>query len=363
LTPTCGVSSHELECDFDVIRYGKPSAVLLQHKQAFFKENDAKITEFGRLAHLYTSQPRRVECKNCEARLGETTFEKFGVEYVFCTRCGHLNGAHEDTNAFCEALYTEDEGRAYGSVYAAIDGAAYRKRVNDIYLPKALFLAEALKEQGEDPAVTRFVDMGAGSGYFVAALLAAGMSQVKGFEVSKSQVDLGNANLGRELLIRHRLSDVMGVASSLEADVVSLIGVLEHLQRPRDVLRGLKDNPTVRYLFLSLPLFSPSVFFEMVFPEVMPRQLVGAHTHLYTETSIDYLCTEFGFARKAEWWFGTDVVDLYRSVSVMLGKRVGSRNMVSVWDRIFRPVMDDVQLAMDRHRLASEVHLLLKVKG
>jgi hypothetical protein len=345
-----------------MIRYGKPSAVLLEHKQAFFKENDAKRTEFVRLADLYRSQPRRVGCKNCEAPLGESLFEKFGVEYICCTRCGHLNGAHEDTDAFCEALYTEDEGKAYGLVYAAIDGNAYRKRVDDIYLPKALFLAEALKEQGEDPAGMSFVDLGAGSGYFVAALVAAGLSRVKGFEVSKAQVESGNANLGRELLIQHRLSDITGLASGLEADTVSLIGVLEHLQRPREVLGGLRENTKVRYLFLSLPLFSPSVFFEMVFPEVMPRQLVGGHTHLYTEASIDYLCKEFGFERKAEWWFGTDVVDLYRSVSVMLAKMAGSRNTIGTWDRIFRPIMDDIQLAMDRHRVSSEVHLLLKVE-
>lgn len=345
-----------------MIRYGKPSTPLLDHKQIFFKENDQRLSESMRLAKLYASQPKRVICKNCEQWLNETVFEKLGVGYTFCSRCGHLNGAHEDTDAFCEALYTEDEGRAYGSVYAVSDETIYRKRVEDIYFPKALFLAEALKEQEEDPAAMRFVDLGAGSGYFVAALLAAGVSQVKGFEVSKTQAESGNAIMGRELLIQHPLPDIIGVVSCLEAEVVSLIGVLEHLQRPRDVLRGLRENTGVRYLFLSLPLFSVCIFFEMVFPGVMPRQLSGGHTHLYTESSINYFCDEFGFEKLAEWWFGTDVVDLYRSVSVMLGKAVETRQMTTAWDRVFKAVIDEMQLAMDRSRGSSEVHLLLRIK-
>ncbi len=56
-------------------------------------------------------------------------------------------------------------------------------------------------------------------------------------------------------------------------------------------------------------MFSPSVYFEMVFPTVFHRDLACGHTHLYIDSSLDWTCREFGFERLAEWWFGTDIVD------------------------------------------------------
>ena len=344
-----------------MIKFGKSSGPLLLHKQAFFDENDPKLAEFRRLAEIYVAQPRRKECKNCMHSLGEAAFVKLGVEYLFCKRCGHLNGAHEDTETFCAALYTEDEGRSYGSVYASETAASYNKRVEDIYLPKAQFLAEALKEQKEAPKNMAFADLGAGSGYFTAALLAAGIRKVRGFEVARSQVELANAMLMDEVIHHHNLEDTAAIASQVDAEVVSLIGVLEHLQGPREVLRALRENGSIRYLFLSLPLFSPCVFFEMAFPEVMPRQLVGGHTHLYTVSSIDYFSREFGLERVAEWWFGTDLVDLFRSIMVTLIKSPGLSGMVGEWERVFRPAIDDMQLVLDKQHISSEVHMLLKV--
>src|SRR5205085_8450005 len=114
------------------------------------------------------------------------------------------------------------------------------------------------------------------------------------------------------------MAEILTLAGRLEQNVVSMIGVLEHLQQPRDFLAALRDNANVRYLFLALPLHSPTTFIELVFPNVMQRQLSGDHTHLYTESSIDHLCAEFGMRRVAEWWFGTDMMDLYRALAVTL---------------------------------------------
>ena len=343
-------------------RFGKPSGPLIAHKASFFNENDAKLDELNRLAKVYAAQPRRTACKNCGSALGKSAFSKAGVEYAFCPCCGHLNGAHQDTDEFCAALYTEDSGQAYGAVYAAEDIDAYQKRVADIYLPKALFLAEGLEAQGLSMQKLSFADLGAGSGYFVAALLSAGAGRVAGYEVSACQVELARAMLGQNLVQRHDLDRTAEIAAEVEADVVSMIGVLEHLQNPRDVVGALVRNPRVGHLFISVPMFSPCVFFETVFPGVMPRQLSGGHTHLYTESSLGHLCREFGLEQKARWWFGTDLVDLYRSVMVTLGSSPEHRDMCASWEEKFKPAIDDMQLALDKRRLSSEVHMLLRVK-
>ena len=345
-----------------MIRYGKSSGPLLALKRSFFDDNDALLDERLRLAAVYTAQPKRAACKACDGPLGAADFAKHGVEYAVCGRCGHLNGGHEDTDAFCAAVYTEDGGEDYARAYCAQSAKAYRDRVRDIYSPKAEFLAEALRERGEDPFSLRYADLGAGSGYFVAALIEAGIETVRGLEVSEAQVALANRMVPGGRVRRHALEEVASLAAGLEAEVVSMIGVLEHLQRPRDMLAALRDNRSVRYLYLSLPLLSPCVFVEMAFADVMPRQLTGGHTHLYTDSSIDWTCREFGFRRVAEWWFGTDMVDLYRSIWVRLAKSQGTGAMQEAWTEMFAPALDAMQLELDRRRLASEVHLLLAVE-
>jgi hypothetical protein len=105
---------------------------------------------------------------------------------------------------------------------------------------------------------------------------------------------------------------------------------------------------------VALPLHSPTTFIEMAFPNVMQRQLSGDHTHLYTESSIDHLCREFGMSRVAEWWFGTDMMDLYRALAVSLNNEAANAMML--------PLIDPMQEAIDRRKASSEVHMLLAFK-
>ncbi|HUZ75192.1 MAG TPA: methyltransferase domain-containing protein [Stellaceae bacterium] len=342
-----------------MIRFGKSAAALAAHKQNFFHDNEALIENARRIATIYVAQPRRTHCKCCAHPLGPPQFVKDGIAYAVCDTCGHLNGAHEDSDEFCAALYTEGGGADYARAYSASGREAFWLRVRDIYVPKAAFLRDALAEREAAEALT-YADLGAGSGYFVAALREVGLTNAAGYEVSEAQVDLANAMLGAETLHRHDLAATIDVAATVAADAVSMIGVLEHVPRPREVLGALKANPRVRYLFVSVPLFSPCVFFEMAFPGVFHRQLSGAHTHLFTERSLDWTAREFGMERVAEWWFGTDIFDLLRAVGVALERRDEVKRMASTWNELFAPAVDDLQLALDRRKLASEVHLLLR---
>lgn len=344
-----------------MIRFGKSAGPLIALKQDFFKNNEALRAESGRIALLYAAQPRRTRCKCCDQRLGAASFNKSGIDYVLCENCGHLNGAHEDTASFCAALYTEAGGADYASTYSAADCEAYWQRVRDIYIPKAEFLRDALVGRHDDASHLAYTDLGAGSGYFVAALRDLGFEASRGYEVSKVQVALAERNLGAGAVRLMAMDDLLQTAATLDCDVVSMIGVLEHLQNPRLLLRALQQNKRVRYLFISVPLFSPCVFFEMVFPEVFPRHLSGGHTHLYTSRSIDWTCAEFGMSRAAEWWFGTDMVDLFRAVTVELDRGNAIKDETHLWTEMFSaPAIDDVQLALDKRKLSSEVHMLLE---
>ena len=141
---------------------------------------------------------------------------------------------------------------------------------------------------------------------------------------------------------------------------MSMIGVLEHLQNPREVLASLVANGRVRYVFLSVPLFSPCVYLEMAFPGVFHRQLSGGHTHLFTDESLDWMCRAYQLERISEWWFGTDVVDLYRTVRVSIETQGASERTRAHWTNQMLPALDQMQRALDEQHAASEVHVLLR---
>lgn len=338
-----------------VIRYGKSSDGLLEIKAGFTSDNDKLRDDLLQLATAYLKQPRRLLCKICETTLpADADFTKHGIGYSFCTTCGQLNGQHEDSDEFAQLVYAEQGADSYVQTYTSENRTAYKNRVKRIYQPKADFLNEVLVADGAN--TPRCADLGAGSGYFVSALLNSGVDAL-GYEVGKGQVDLADAMIGKGR-VRHILLDqITDLAGSVDAEVISMIGVLEHLQKPRAVLDAIKRNPSVRYLFISVPLFSACVVLESIFPKVMPRHLAGDHTHLFTESSLDWICRTYGFERIGEWWFGMDMMDLFRDVTVTLD----SPNMTERWSNSFLPALDAMQSALDERKLSSEVHMVLKL--
>jgi len=336
-----------------LIRFGKPSGPLLAQKGSFFSNNDELQEKVKRICAIYAKQESRNACKNCTSPISGTTFSKLGVEYSLCANCGHLNGRHEDTDEFCRAVYTDDGGAAYAITYSSSDRSAYESRVRAIYVPKAEFLFEVLGTKN-----LRFADMGAGSGYFVAALLQGGATDVVGYEVSETQLALARQMSGGEFVL-HSLDAISDVVSTVNAEVISFIGVLEHLRNPREALAAVRTNPSIKHIYFSVPMFSPTVCLEAVFPDVFHRHLSAGHTHLYTESSIDWFCKEFGFKRVGEWWFGTDIVDLYRDVIVSLQKKKEVAGLADTWHKTFCETIDSLQLELDKRKLSSEVHMVL----
>lgn len=346
-------------------RYSKPLGNLFSFKQDFFRENDAKLHEFKKIALTYRQQPRRLKCKNCDGPIGfseASSFSILDIQYSFCECCGHLNGAHEDTDAYCSELYADNLGENYASTYIATTQSGYQNRVDEIYVPKARFLRDALAELGEEPG--RLIDIGAGAGHFVSAAKLSGFTDAIGYEPSKTLVEFGNAMIGQQSLIQHELSDLVSIIKKAEAQVVSMIFVLEHVQSPRSVIQALSENEKIKFVYFSVPLFSPTVLFESVFPDVMPRHLVAGHTHIYTQRSIRYLCDEFGFSPMAEWWFGLDIGDLYRSLWVSLGKaETPNAPLREYLTNEFLPLVDHLQHVLDSAHQCTEVHMLLGKRG
>jgi len=342
-------------------QYGKSSAALIMQKKSFFEENTKHVNKQNKTSKVYLSQPKRKQCKNCNQILSDKIdFIKKKIGYKICTVCSHLNGEYEDTNAFCKAVYTSNDGKKYAENYDSNSLEEYNYRVSSIYMPKAEFLYTSLKNDLSNPNKLEYLDFGSGSGYFVAALNSMGLKNISGTEVSKVQVSLGNSMIGKELLTVHQLEHTNKVLAETDAKVVSLIGVLEHLQEPRKAIECIAKNPNIEYFYLSVPLFSLSVYIEMLTDDMFHRQLQGGHTHLYTEESLNYLAEEFKFDVVSQWWFGSDMIDLYRSFLLNLENKNSSEIMKENFRKIMTPIIDSVQLEIDKKHHSSEVHMLLK---
>jgi len=86
----------------------------------------------------------------------------------------------------------------------------------------------------------------------------------------------------------------------------------------------------------------------MLSDDVFHRQLHGRHTHLYTEESLKYLSTEFELETVSEWWFSTDIFDLYRSLLINLEAKNVSDNLKSSYKKIMSSFIDFMQLEIDK---------------
>ena len=338
-------------------RYGKSFRDILALKKSFFTENEARLERANEHARLYVKQPRRVACKLCNGPLPEFgSIVKSGIPYASCVLCGHLNGLHEDTDEFAFELYVSRGGTDYAKNYNAEDREQYLKRRDAIYVPKVDFLFDVLQGLGVDPRSLSYSDMGAGAGYLIDALRHRGALDVRGYEPGAALVAMGNTMIGRDYITHIDVRDVEMLTSLSDNDVLSFIGVFEHLQRLRETLAAVNQNKLASFLYICVPMFSPTVFNEVVFPKVMPRHLTGGHTHLFTRSSLAYMEKEFSLERIGAWWFGTDAMDYFRSVLVSVPQEAAA-----MWQDMYLPLVDDLQLAIDKERASSQVHLVYRL--
>jgi SAM-dependent methyltransferase len=242
--------------------------------------------------------------------------------------------------------------RDYANLYIS---GAFEDRVRDIYLPKVDFLLESLPD-GVDP---RLLDIGCGAGFFVDAALERGVD-AQGIDVNAAMLEFGNAEIARRR--GHRpLLHVSGDAFSehmreSDAPVLTAIGVIEHLSGLEAFWQAFRSS-RFEYLYFSVPMFSLSTVVEHVFPEVAPRHLQGEHTHLFTESSLRRMYAVLGVEPVAEWRFGTDVMDLFRSLIHAVSEN-GSRELREDLLARFVPCIDGLQAVLDREHYCSEIHVL-----
>lgn len=329
-------------------KYGKAMEDVLKFKTDFFLQNQELLKESNRINEIYKEQPCRQVCKVCGNQLSsDIYFESHKIEYIKCKKCGHINGKYEDTMEYNKALYVDSD---YGYNYRT---GEYWDRVKKVYLPKMQFLLDSIKDDIEECSI---LDIGAGSGYFVAAGKINNI-QIQGVEISPQQVEFGNHMMGEERLYLIGEDELLNTISNSKANILSAVGVFEHLGNLREVLRVISNNKNIKYVFCSVPMFSVSVLLEIMNQRCYNRQLGGGHTHLFTNSSIDFICDEFGWENVSTWRFGSDIMDFYRMLNVEVDQYKELKHDIQQID--FKK-LDELQLLLDKMEISSEKHFVFK---
>ena len=331
-----------------IVKFSKSYSDIFKLKKDFYENNEYNLRNTLRINALYKKQPIRKYCKNCNFEISKVFIKNFNINYKLCFRCGHLNGNYKDTKIFAKKIYYNDDGKNYSKNYLN----NYKLRVKNIYLPKVQFLKKIIKKK------IKLIDLGCGAGHFIKALEINKIS-AKGYDVSKELCKLGNKHLKNNKIYHIKFDEIYKILSKeKEANTLSLIGVLEHLVEPDKILQSFKKSK-IQYLYICVPLFSLSTFIENSFPTVYPRQLAEGHTHLYTEKSLKYLANKYKLKILGEYWFGTDMPDLMRSL-MNAGNIINRKIYLKELHAKFSKYIDDLQAVLDKNKVCSQVHMVLE---
>tara|TARA_B100000886_G_C20426564_1_gene494394 strand:- start:474 stop:1478 length:1005 start_codon:yes stop_codon:yes gene_type:complete len=327
-----------------IIKYSKSYQNIFNLKKDFIKYNNFELKRVLKINTVHKNSMERKFCKNCKKKLTKKTlFKSFNIDYKICNFCGHLNSNFQENEKLFKTLYKKNSSLTFGNVYKN----NYLERMKKIYIPKVNFLKTVIKKP------LKVLDYGCGAGHFVYALNSKGY-QAYGFEINENMKKLVPKRIANKIFYS---GDLENVINSNNIDCLSLINVLEHLKDPDEIWSEFV-NSKAKYIYISVPLLSFSVLLEHVFSSVYPKQLGGAHTHLYTEQSLNYIFKKYKLRILGEWWFGTDIADLIRSLIVQ-NKFYNTKSFNKLLDKYFNNYLDKMQNILDVSKKSQEVHMVL----
>lgn len=352
-----------------MIKFGKKSSDIIDIKKNFITDNKKLFDWQKKLYKIYRLQPKRKFCKNCNRKLNGKKFEKLKIIYILCKYCEHLNGLYEDTFSLSKKFYETTEQKNYSKIYLEKEKINYKNRLNIIYLPKARFLIEALmkstKSKNKIYNEIQYLDIGCGAGYFVSALNKLKVKKINGYDPSISMTKYGNKINNFKKLNYLSINQTLEIIknTSFSECCVTMIGTLEHIYNSHKILSEIKKNKNIKYLYISVPCYSPSTFIELIFNTNFQRLMAPQHTHVFTYKSIRYMAKKYKFRIISEWWFGTDILDLFRNFIIEIYKKKIVNDEYFLFNKMFSEILDNMQLEIDKKKLSSEAHIIFKVNN
>ena len=299
-----------------------------------------------RINRIYLQQNKRLKCKNCGKKISGFDFEIKKIKYKICQFCNHVNGLYNETKKFFEKIYVDKKGKNFTAGYKDNN---FDSKVKNIYLPKIIFLKKIIGKKN-------ILDLGCGSGFFQYACEKENIKCL-GIEVNETLVNYSKKKLHSNKVKLMREDKINNFIKVHNYDCLSLINVLEHLLNPNEIFENFKKSKA-KYLFINVPLFSLRVLLENAFKSSEFKVLGASHTHLYTKESLEYLFKKNNLKIIGEWWFGLDFFDLGSIIKKEI--KFTSNKSEHYFKKFFGNKIDEFQTVLDKEKLSSEVHYVLK---
>jgi 2-polyprenyl-3-methyl-5-hydroxy-6-metoxy-1,4-benzoquinol methylase len=333
--------------------YSKPSADVAADTALIIAEDERLRRRQLRIAQALHGCPRRERCLVCAGSLKEAnSFVHRSVSYARCSFCGHVQSSMEPPEGYPHSM------QDFADIYRRLDPDAYRDRTERVYAPKLAWLLGAAEATGLGNLLDRsWVDIGCGAGYFIDALRRSGASRVVGVEAEAALVQQANSALSATI-VQHFDGTLAEAVRRHPAEVYVAWFVIEHCLELGDLFDALRECPPGTVLAFSVPTYGVAALLEGAFEKHYARNLDSVlHLHLFTDGSIARAMKETNYEIKAEWIFGQDADDLYRSIVIPLGGTHSAEAMADEKARLLG-CLSDIQAVIDRARLSDARHIL-----
>jgi len=281
-------------------------------------------------------------CYICASTQRNPLVEIHGFQYVTCEGCGHVYTSRRYTDEAIRRFY--ETNTYWAEVTYANKSTCYYRRDN-VARPKVEFA-----ERCYAGLRGTWLDVGSGIGDMVSVALENGW-KATGLELSETSVafakDIFNVDLLRQTMEEYR-DQHPKLAGTV--DVVSLIGVLEHVVDPVGLLRQANEmlKPGGIVMIQVPNARSMATMVQEAFPENVFRHMSPIeHIMIFTESSLNRAMANGGFEPLAYWYHGLDFYELLTNL-VLTNQRVqGARLYTTLMENLnnFQQVIDDQELS------------------
>jgi 2-polyprenyl-3-methyl-5-hydroxy-6-metoxy-1,4-benzoquinol methylase len=283
---------------------------------------------------------RQDKCYICGNQARRKRLEAYGFTYFECNECSLYYTGTRFSDAAIERFYENNE---YWSKITYGSEETYRYRRDFVAKPKVEFV-ERYKEIGSGS----WLDVGAGIGDLISVVQEKGGCGV-GLELSRASVEFGKKMFGVSL-IRQTLERFVKNAEEKSFDVISFIGLLEHVTDPISYLNIahslLKQDGCVLIQVPNAESVATQV--QGVFPENIFRHMSPIeHIMVFTRRSLFTALKLTGFEPIALWYHGLDIYELLNSLTLVNERMSGSplEETFIEHNNELQQVIDDLELS------------------
>ncbi|MBF0429097.1 MAG: class I SAM-dependent methyltransferase [Magnetococcales bacterium] len=313
------------------------------------------LKEMERLAeHLHVKETavKQKSCYICNSKESEKRVEIHGVWYATCQNCGHLYTLHRYSEEALRRFY-EDNNYYSEITYANKETCYYRRE--HVALPKVEYV-----ERFTGLASGIWIDVGAGIGDLVSVAQERGWEAI-GLELSDSSVNFAKEVFAVDL-IRQPLDAYLVENPKMLgcAKVVSIIGVMEHVVNPMELLRQIHAVLAPGgVVVIQVPhANSVSSMVQEVFPQFVFRHMVPfTHIMVFSESSLQCALDQVGFEMEGLWFHGMDMYELMITLAF-----IDDRIVQSALFRTMMSAMNELQLVMDKRELSDRLICVARKK-